>query len=204
MLQIWGHKNAPNVRKVLWAATELGRAYHRVDIGGPLGGLDAPDYRAINPNGRIPAIRDGNFTLWESHAIMRYLAETTTGQMLVPPDVRTRALVNQWLDWQSAHQAMAVRTLVMLTLKAGSRSPDPERLAEARRDAESLFRLLDEALGRHGYIAGDRFSLADISLAIGYERWSRLPIVRPGYSSLADWFARLSARPAFVQFQDAP
>ena len=71
MLQIWGHKNAPNVRKVLWAATELGRAYHRVDIGGPYGGLDAPDYRAINPNGRIPAIRDGSFTLWESHAIMR-------------------------------------------------------------------------------------------------------------------------------------
>lgn len=196
MIEIWGHKDAPNVRKVLWAAAELRRPLHRIDAGGRFGGVDEAAYRAMNPNGRVPTIRDGDFVLWESHAIMRYLAETTRDQALIPATPQARARMNQWMDWQLAHQAGAIRALVMLTLKTDT-APDAARLSAARRDADALFAMLDDALSRHGFIAGDGFTLADIAIAIGYERWSRLPIERPAFPHLANWFVRACARPGY-------
>nr|WP_295885848.1 glutathione S-transferase [uncultured Devosia sp.] len=98
-LTLWGRASSANVQKVLWALGELGLAYEHRLVGGPHGGLDDPHYRAMNPNGLVPTLQDGDLVLWESHAILRYLAATYGADMLWRDDVRERAIVDQWTDW---------------------------------------------------------------------------------------------------------
>ncbi len=197
MLRIWGHLQAPNVRKVIWACAELTLRYEVIPVGGPFGGTDAVDYRGMNPNGRIPTINDDGFVLWESHAILRYLANKVGADEFYPQKPQARARVDQWLDWQGAHQAQAIRDLVKMTVKADA-APDPARLAAAEAEADLLFSILDRALEGGGHIAAEHFTIADIPLAVGYRRWSTLPIKRPSLPALEAWFDRVSARPAFV------
>lgn len=197
MLRIWGHRQAPNVRKVIWACEEFGQRYEVKAVGGPFGGTDTPDYRAMNPNGRIPTIEDEGFTLWESHAILRYLANKWGSEPFYPSAPRARARVDQWLDWQGAHQAQAVRDLVKMTIKAKD-APDPARLATAQAEATLLFGILDRVLEKSEFIAADDFTIADIPLAVGYRRWSTLPISCPSLPALEAWFSRVSARPAYA------
>ncbi len=197
MLRIWGHRQAPNVRKVIWAAAEFDIAFEIIETGGPFGGTDTPGYRAMNPNGRIPTIDDNGFVLWESHAILRYLASKSGGGSLYPQDVHARARVDQWLDWQGAHQAQAVRDLVKMTIKART-TPDTASLSAAEAEADLLFGILDRALQGSQYVAGDSFTIADIPIAVGYRRWATLPITRKPFPTLEAWFGRISVRPAFA------
>lgn len=197
MLKIWGRADAPNVRKVLWGCEELGLSYERIDLGGPFGGGDDPDYRKKNPNGLVPTLEDDGFVLWESHAILRYLAAKAGGETLYPSELRRRGVVDQWLDWQAVHQAHAVRALVKLLLGPGAARADPAEVEAARRAAEPLFALLNRRLLSSAHVAGDDFTLADIPNAIGARRWLTLPIERPALPALQDWLGQLSERPAF-------
>lgn len=197
MLKIWGHGRAPNVRKVIWGCAELGIPAERIDIGGPFGGTSSADYRAMNPNGRIPTIDDAGFILWESHAILRYLANREGADALYPRDPQARARADQWLDWQGAHQAQAVRDLVRMTIKADS-APDPVRLATAEAEADALFAILDQVLVQSPYVAGADFTIADIPLAVGYQRWTTLPVRRAVLPHLDAWFGVIRDRPAFA------
>jgi glutathione S-transferase len=98
-IKVWGRVTSSNVKKVLWVAHALQLEIERVDAGGKFGVVDTPAYRALNPNGRIPTIEDGDLVLWDSNAIMRYLCETYRGEAIYPSDPRTRAEINRWLDW---------------------------------------------------------------------------------------------------------
>ena len=98
MLKIWGRRNSSNVRKVLWCAEEIGLAYESIEVGGSFGGTQAADYQAMNPNGLVPVIVDGDFVLWESHTILRYLVGRYGGAALLPQEPRRRAEVEQWMD----------------------------------------------------------------------------------------------------------
>ena len=100
MLKVWGRKNSSNVQKVMWAIGELGLAYERIDLGLEFGGNDTPAYLAMNPTGLVPTLIDGDFILWESNSIVRYLANRYGQGTLEPADPKTRALANQWMDWQ--------------------------------------------------------------------------------------------------------
>ena len=96
MLRILGRVTSINVRKVLWAAGEMGIEYEREDWGKPVRDPNVPEFLALNPNGSVPVIIDDGFVLWESGAILRYLSEKT-GSDLWPSDARERARVDQWL-----------------------------------------------------------------------------------------------------------
>src|SRR5690349_16958947 len=98
-ITVWGRLDSVNVQKVVWALGELGLAYEHVPAGGKFGGLDAPAYRAMNPNGKVPTLRDGELVVWESHAIVRYLAATYGAGTLWPADPKARAITDQWTDW---------------------------------------------------------------------------------------------------------
>ena len=203
MLKIWGRGDAPNVQKVLWTCEELGLDYDRVDLGGPFGGGDDPAYRALNPNGLVPTLEDGGFVLWESHAIIRYLAVKASSEALYPPEIRQRATVDQWLDWQAVHQAQAVRGLVALLLRPDTALPRPEQLDAAQGAAETVFRILDHRLAQTSYVAAEAFTIADIPNAVGARRWMTLAIERPRLSSLEAWLDRVQARPAFRRMSAA-
>jgi glutathione S-transferase len=194
MLRIWGRADAPNVQKVLWACSELGLAYERIDKGGRFG-ADDPAYLALNPNGLVPTLEHDGFVLWESHAILRYLANLT-GDPIYPSPVRDRAKVDQWLDWQGQHQGPAIRALAQATVAAKA-TPTADVVSQASGAAEALFRRIDAHLPAEGFVAGDAFTLADIVLGVGTQRWLGLPVTRPALPRLESWVARLRARPAF-------
>lgn len=109
MLKIWGRANSINVQKVLWCCDELSLEYERIDAGGPFGRTQNPDYLAMNPNGLIPTISDDGFTLWESNAIVRYLAAKHGVGGLCPEDLRERADADRWMDWQLGTLWVALR-----------------------------------------------------------------------------------------------
>ena len=113
MLKIWGRKNSINVMKVLWACDELGLAFDRVDLGGAFGGTQEPEYLARNPNARVPTIEDKGLVLWESNAIVRYLAVTYGNPGLLPADTQSRWIAEQWMDWQQTtlHPPATIFTL---------------------------------------------------------------------------------------------
>ncbi len=99
MLTIWGRKNSSNVKKVLWCLEELNVPYQQIDIGGKFGKLNDPTYLRMNPNAVIPCLQDGDFILWESNAIVRYIAAKFGKDCLYPADLQERASVEKWMDW---------------------------------------------------------------------------------------------------------
>ena len=108
MITLWGRLNSINVRKVVWCLEEIGAPYERIDAGLQFGVVGTPDYRAMNPNALVPTIRDGDFTLWESNAILRYLCARFADRGFWPSDVARRARGGRWMDWQqtSLNKAM--------------------------------------------------------------------------------------------------
>lgn len=199
MITIWGRVDAPNVRKVLWCAEELGADYRRLDLGGRFGGTDTPDYLAKNPNGLIPTLEEEDgFVLWEAHAIMKYLCGKMGDDRLYPVEARVRATIDQWLDWQAIHQAAAVRGLGR-RFRPNAPASSPAELADARAAVEAAFAILEAQLQRSAHVAGEAFTIADIPLAIGVQRWLQLPLERRSFPAIEAWFERLTQRAAFAR-----
>lgn len=195
MLRLLGRVSSLNVRKVLWTLDELGVAYEREDWGQGFASVDRPEFRALNPNGLVPVLIDEAGPLWESNAICRYLA-AREGRLL-SPDLRQRAIIDQWIDWQAtelngtwgyAFQALSRRV-------AGY--DDPARIAESAEAWNGAMAILDAQLARTGaYVAGEDFTLADIVLGLSAHRWKRTPIQHARLPALEDWYSRLRQRPA--------
>lgn len=199
MLVVWGRDTAPNVRKVLWICAELQIPHERRDIGGPFGGTDSPEFRAMNPAGRIPVIQDGGFVLWESNAILRYLANITPGQSLYPANPQARATVEKWMDWQLAHLAPALKALTGLVLRRAPSLPPaaPAELSAAEAGVLGELQLIEDVLsdGR-AYLAGQSLTLADMAVAYGVNMWSAVGS-RGELPRIAEWYRRLQDDTAF-------
>ncbi len=204
MLKIWGRKNSPNVQKVLWTCAETEQAFERIDHGGPFGGVDDPAYRAKNPNGLVPTLEDGDFVLWESSAIVRYLAARDPQQRLLPRGVQARAVVDQWIDWQIGHGGPSVRALVQLLLRPGAVPPSPDQVAIVGMGAEKTIAVLEHRLSASVFLGGADFTIADIINGAAVHRWKTLPLERPTFPAVDAWHKRLIARPAFAASVDLP
>lgn len=198
MLKIWGRANSSNVQKVMWAVDELGLTHERIDAGGPFGRLDTPEYAAMNPMRLIPVMDDRDFTLWESHAIVRYLAETYGRGTLGPQDRKAFATADQWMDWN----ATSVQPDIIATLFWGMiRTPASERnmaaiSASEKRVGERLA-ILDAHLKDRHYIGGMTLTMADIPIGSLMYRYYTMPIARPSLPHVEAWYGRLCARPAY-------
>jgi glutathione S-transferase len=198
-ITLWGRLNSVNVQKVVWALEELGLAYASVPLGGKYGGLAEPAYRAMNPNSRVPTLRDGDLVVWESHAIVRYLAGAYGSGSLWPADPRERAEADQWTDWT----ATTFQSAWLAVFEAIVRTPEPKRdaalIARAEAAANRLYAMLDQRLAARDFLGGDRPSYADIVTGASMFRWTTMPHQRPDMPNLAAWHRRLEARPAFVK-----
>jgi glutathione S-transferase len=203
MLKIWGRASSTNTQKVIWACEELNIPYDRVDIGGKFGGLDSPAYRALNPNGLIPTIETDGFVLWESHAILRYLAARNPARKLLPDTVQGQAILDQWLDWQMVMLGLRLRTLFMLKHRPQA-APAGETPASANQAVEASFRILNNQLSQTPYIAGASFTIGDIAMGISAHRWYALSAERPKLVALQDWFSRISSRQGFQAIEGLP
>jgi glutathione S-transferase len=201
MLRILGRVTSINVRKVLWTADELGLAYAREDWGLPLRDPNTAEFRALNPNAQVPVLIDGDFVLWESNAIMRYLAE---GSSLLPADARARALVEQWLGWQATELNFAWSYAAMALVRKATGYDDAARIADSLRVWAAKMRILEERLAETGaYAAGADFSLADIALGLSVHRWFGGDFERPDLAHVNAYYARVRSRPAAQPHFDA-
>lgn len=205
MLTIYGRKSAFNVQKTMWLVGELGLAHERIEVGGPAGGLDAPDFRKMNPHGRIPVLIDGETVVWESHTILRYLAARYGSGTFWSDDPAERSQAERWMDWaQTALQPDFLRGVFW----GYYRTPEQDRdMAAVQRMIErcaAYVRLLDEVLAGRSYLLGDELSLADIPAGTNLYRYFNIDIDRPEVPNVERWYAALQERPAYREHVMVP
>lgn len=198
MLKVWGRANSSNVRKVLWCAEELGLPYERIDAGGAFGVVDEAQYRAMNPNGRVPVIDDEGFVLWESNAIVRYLVNRDgQGSALLPADLRQRASADRWMDWMTSSLAMPFRDVFWGVLRTPAAEQDWVSIHAAQAQCTQLLAMADQALAGQPYLSGNELGMGDIPLGSFAYAWFEMPIERLSMPHLEAWYERLKARPAY-------
>jgi len=191
MLRILGHASSINVRKVLWTCEEIGIAYTRTDGGPEL---------ARNPNGLVPVIVDGDFVLWESNSIIRYLANKWAAHALLPVEPQARAEVDRWIDWQATEFNGAWRYAFSAIVRRNPAFTDPGEIADSKKQWTRMVAILDEQLVRTGgHVAGPSFTLADIPIGLSVNRWFVTPLEHPPFPAVEAYYERLSRRPAFLK-----
>lgn len=197
MLKIWGRANSINVQKVLWCCGELGLQYDRIDAGNEFGVTKTPEYRALNPNSLVPTIEDGDFQLWESNVIVRYLAQKHDPERLFPADIRTRFDAERWMDWQATVFWPALRPLFIELIRTSPENRDAAVIARAEGLSLAAARILDTRLSDRAFLAGERFSMGDIPAATTVHRWYALDIHHPELPNLRRWYELMKQRQPF-------
>ena len=205
-LQIWGRANSVNVQKVLWCCHELDVAYERIDAGMQFGRNGEADYLAMNPNGRVPTLVQGDFVLWESNSIMRYvaLAYGATSR-LYPSTPKVRAGMERWLDWTLTTLQPAERPLFWGLVRTPVADRDMAALQKAADANALLWEMVDRQLSRQTWMEGDDFSLADIAIGCYARRWFGVEgVTRPALPHLQRWYQAISVRPGFQTYVAPP
>jgi glutathione S-transferase len=194
MLTIWGRPNSHNVKKVAWLAEEIGLPYIRHDMGGKFGFTDA--YLAMNPNRLIPTMEDDGLVLWESNAILRYLA-ARYALGLWATDPKIRAIGDKWMDWQFSY-ADAQRDAFVNLVRRAPDDRDAATIARSAAACAAQMAILDDALAGQLWLSGDQFGVGDIPMGVYAHTWFSLDIDRPDLPHVANWCARLRQRPGFA------
>jgi glutathione S-transferase len=205
-LKIWGRANSVNVQKVLWCLRELDLTYERIDAGMAFGNNTEPDYLAMNPNGRVPTLVDGDYVLWESNSVMRYLVLAYgKGSPIYPQAPKQRAGVDRWLDWTLSTMQPVDRPVFWALVRTPVEKRDMVAIQKDV-DAEAVqWRIVNHQLATRRFIEGDDFTLADIALGAYARRWLGVEGVnKPQLTHLERWFAQFAARPGFQQFIAPP
>ena len=195
MLKILGRRTSSNVMKVLWTCDEIGLPFERVDIGGPFGGNDKPDYLALNPNGLVPTIDDDGFILWESNAIVRYLA--AKHGKLAPSDLKQRADADRWMDWQLSVLGPAFGPIFLQLVRTPEAQRSQAAIDGAVEKTGKAMQLLEQRLQGRRYVCGDQLTMGDIPFAAILHRWFKLDFKRPPLPTVEAWYHRLAERPGF-------
>ncbi|WP_340116728.1 glutathione S-transferase family protein [Pelagibius sp. 7325] len=195
MIVVHGRANSTNVQKVLWLFDEIGLPFERFDRGGKFGGLDDPDYRALNPNGLVPTVIDGDLVLWESHAILRHYARQNPGAALFPGDAADAAHSDMMLDWTITTLWPPLRVAYVAVEREGKPLESPE-VQQALDKAHRPLDILEGQLAGRDYVGGS-FGIGDIPPAICLSRWLYLGRDLAAWPAVEAWYARCSARPAF-------
>jgi glutathione S-transferase len=196
MLRILGRVTSINARKVLWAADELGLAYEHEVWGKPDRDPNVAEFLALNPNGTVPVVIDDGFVMWESNAILRYLAEKADSDLL-PSKPQERALVDQWLTWQATELNIAWSYVGRARLRNFPPNPDPARIAESIAAWTRAMQILEARLQTSGeYVANGRFSLADIVIGLSTHRWKSVAFDKPDLPAVDAHYAKMQSRPA--------
>lgn len=195
MLQLLGRPTSINVRKVLWTLEELGLAFeHQPEWAGERSARE-PAFLALNPNGLVPVLRDGELVLWQSNTICRYLAGRERRVDLLPAEPAPRALVERWMDWQATELNGAWRHAFMALVRRDPRFTDAAQVAASTAAWNAQMAVLEAHLAQTGaFVAGNGFTLADIVLAVSVHRWNSTPMEKPPLQAVAAWMRRLEGR----------
>lgn len=193
-MRLFGRSTSVNVQKVLWTIEELGIACERFDLGGAYGGLDTADYGAMNPNRRVPTLVDGDLVVWESNAVVRYLAHAYNDSALAGATHADAARADMWMEWfqNNCYTQFIALFYQTVRLPRAERNPDErDRLAAG---LTKNFELLNAHLADRPYVAGDRLSMGDIVVGASLYRYYTMEFERPEMPALGAYYDRLQQR----------
>jgi glutathione S-transferase len=210
MMTLYGRGSSCNVQKALWVIAELDLDCEHIELGGDFGGLDTPHYRRLNPNGRVPTLVDSatdsddepdvnqpDVVVWESEAIIRYLARRYGEGRLWPSEFEQQTRLDQWLAWAQTTLQPPWIQLFWQLVRTPPEQQQPAQIDALRRKAIGAFGVLEQQLAGREYLLGP-FSLADIPAGMTLYRWFEMEIDRPAMPNLEAWYATLSSRPAYT------
>jgi len=196
-VEIWGRSSAFNVQKVLWALGELRVEFDHREVGGRFGGLDQPDFLAMNPHGRVPVLVDRDATIWESHSILRYLGARCRPTPLWPESPAERSHADRWMDWALATLQPDFMRLFWGYYRTPESKRDPNLVTSAGAACDRHFRTLDAHLSQRPFLAGDAFTLGDIPAGTSLYRYFEMGLDVPTHPHVWAWYERLAERPAY-------
>jgi glutathione S-transferase len=197
---------SPNARKAIAVAKALDLPLEIVHLNVPAGDTKTPDYLALNPNGKFPTLVDGDFVLWESNAIMKYIASKKQNS-LWPCEARAQADVDRWLFWEAAHFTPACNPLVFENFVKSAifnRGPaDPAIVAQAEVTFHQYVKVLESHLAGHDYLVGNQLTLADLAIApvLDYAELCKYPMAN--YPNTKRWLGRMREQPVFANSNGA-
>ena len=199
MRRVLGRANSSNVMKVVWMLEHLGLPYEREDYGGAFGNTRTPEYLAMNPNAVVPTLVEDDFILWESNAILRYLAAGhAAGTPLWPDDLRARANIDRWMDWQQTILNRPMSTVFWGLVRTPADKQDWPAIHAAAETLAHVYGILDGVLGQHPYVAGPNLTPADFAIGVYAHRYVSFEgVQKPDLPHLRAWYDRLLELPAF-------
>ncbi len=197
MIHLYGRHTSYNVQKVLWTLDELSVDYEHTNLGGPYGGLDTAEFGEMNPNRRVPVLVDDGLIVWESNAIVRYLATEYGQGTLWPLDPGMRSHADQWMEWAGNNLLPAFIGLFW----GYYRTPEPQRdnaeNAKHQRRCEKLYGLLDDHLSGQPFLAGDSLTVGDIPAGTSLYRYFEMGLDVKKPPNVMAWYERLLEREAY-------
>jgi len=199
MMKIWGRPNSTNVKKALWAATELDLDFEHIPAGGTYGVIDTPEFRALNPNGLVPVLEDDGLVLWESNVIVRYLAAKYGVGKLWIDDAAKRASAEKWMDWASTTLTGPFVDIIWHTVRLPEEKRDPAIQARGVTAFSKALEVPEKTLSGQPWLSGGEFGIGDIPLGVFVYAWMNLPIERPDFPNLTAWYEWLAERPAYAK-----
>jgi len=199
MITVWGRATSSNVQCVMWCIAELGLECERIDAGLTYGVTKTPDYLAMNPNATIPTIRDGdNLPLWESGAIIRYLANAYGSDPFWPSELLKRTEVDRWAEWAKVSVQMSFSgPIFWKVIRTSASERDPNQIKAAIDHFESVLSIADARLASHQYLVDDTFTSADIMFGHILYRYFDLDIERIDLPNLKRYYDDLVSRPHY-------
>ena len=195
MLRIWGRITSINVRKAVWTAQELGLEFERIDAGGAFGITKTPEYIAMNPNSVVPTLVDGEFTLWESNVVVRYLCAKHALGHLYPVDLQERFNAERWMDWHQTTVSPSGRDAFWQLIRIPEPERDMQKVAASISSTVILLDRFEAHLSTTVYVAGSKLTMADIPMACEIHRWFGLNIPSKTRPYIEAWYAKMLARP---------
>lgn len=200
MITVYGRATSSNVQAVMWGIGELGLACERLDYGHTFGGTDTPEFLAMNPHGLVPVLRDGDLVVWESMAILRYLAARYgDGGVFWPADPADRARIDMWAEWgKLSFCSDFTGPIFWSRVRTAAQDRDEAALTRALARFETRLDRFEAQLGDKEYLCG-AFTLADIPFGHVLYRWFDIDVPRRPRPAVEDYYARLAARPAYAE-----
>ena len=199
MLTVWGRKTSSNVQALMWCIGELGLPYKRHDIGHKYGGNDTPEFLAMNPNGTVPVLKDGNGeALWETGAILRYLSNRYGDAPFWPQDLKARTQIDMWAEWSKVNVALNFTTPIFWrVVRTAAQDMNRAAIREAVGVLSKRLDIAEARLADGAFLCGDDFTLADIQFGHVLYRYFDIAIDRSEHPALRRYYDKLAARPAF-------
>ncbi|QSA96308.1 glutathione S-transferase family protein [Methylococcus sp. EFPC2] len=200
-MKLYYHPASPFARKPRIAAALLGIELETQVVDILAGAGQAPDYLRLNPHGKVPTLVDGDFSLWESNAIVQYLGEKAADTSLFPRDSRSRADILRWQFWESTTWAPPSGVFIyenVLKPLLGQGEADGEEIRKATEKFVRAAKVLDDHLAQHSWLVGDTLTVADTSVAavLMYAETARYPL--DGYEHIHAWFGKIRQLPAWT------